>query len=603
MIEPLFAVITLPVLAPIVALLQLLFPSLMRNQYQQYKALIHTLLAQSSLMFAHWAAVQWLVKQRTWWLSDEALSLGLLAMAGVGLAVSLRNRVAAQKTAPDLASGPPARLEYIALSLFALTGIGWALYQQRAGGSFLDPMFALTIACIVGLAHLALRSGRKLAKDTAPRLVSTELAFLATAVVAGVGMAAYQRDVSPQQAADAVTAEWTTYRGDSQRTGSRDAKPILKPKLLWTFEPQEKKGFVRMHSSPTVVDNQLYIGALHEVLTFTEGILYCVNVGEGKSNAGQQLRPGELLWKFTADSTLKPVFSSPSVAGGNLYFGEGYHQDSQCRVFCVDGSRGTEVWSGLTASHVESSPAIDEDAVYVGAGDDGLLCFPRTASGAMQRPRWQLRNLHIDAAPLVAAEQVVAGSVLGDVQKEFALIAVNAKTGEETWRVPAPMPVPGPPALAADGGSVYVGLGRGKMDHDDEAPAGAVWRIYLATGGKRWEFPLPNAVLGSPVALSDRVLFGCRDGFCYCVNDKSGDLIWKHDCGDAIVTSPAIGDGQAIILTTAGTLVALDLKSGQEQWRLEELRTDDFDAYASPVIVGAKIYAAIGGKVHCVGEE
>jgi outer membrane protein assembly factor BamB len=198
---------------------------------------------------------------------------------------------------------------------------------------------------------------------------------------------------------------------------------------------------------------------------------------------------------------------------------------------------------------------------------------------------------------------VIAGSVLGDIQKEFAVVAVNAKTGEETWRVSAPMPVPGPPALALDGGSVYVGLGRGKMDHDDEEPAGAVWRIYLATGGKRWEFPLPNAVLGSPVALADRVLFGCRDGFCYCVDDKSGDLIWKHDCGDAIVTSPAIGDGQAIVLTTAGLLIALDLKSGQEHWRYDELKTDDFDAYASPVIVGARIYAAIGGKVHCVGEE
>jgi outer membrane protein assembly factor BamB len=110
-------------------------------------------------------------------------------------------------------------------------------------------------------------------------------------------------------------------------------------------------------------------------------------------------------------------------------------------------------------------------------------------------------------------------------------------------------------------------------------------------------------VLGSPVVLQDRVLFGCRDGFCYCVDDKTGELIWKHDCGDAIVTSPAIGAGQAIVLTTAGVLVALDLKGGQEQWRYDELKTEDFDAYASPVIVGARIYAAVEGKVHCVGEE
>jgi glucose dehydrogenase len=50
-------------------------------------------------------------------------------------------------------------------------------------------------------------------------------------------------------------------------------------------------------------------------------------------------------------------------------------------------------------------------------------------------------------------------------------------------------------------------------------------------------------------------------------------------------------------------MFALDLETGKEQWRYDDLKTDDFDAYASPVVIGAKIYAAIGGKVHCVGEE
>jgi outer membrane protein assembly factor BamB len=601
MIEPLVAVITLPVLAPIVALLQLLFPSLMRNQYQQYKALIHTLLAQSSLMFAHWAAVQWLVKRRTWWLSDEALSLALLIIAVVGLAVSLRNRAVAQKAPHDLASGPPLRLEYIALSLFALTGIGWAFYQYRAGGSILDPMFPLTVACLVGLAHLALRKNRKPAAARA-RLVSTELAFLATAVFVGIGMAAYQRDTAPQKMAELVTAEWPTYRGDAQRSGGRDARAILKPKLLWTFAPQEKKGFLRMHSSPTVVDNQLYIGALHEVLTFTEGILYCIHVGEAKSSGSEALKPGELLWKFTADSTLKPVFSSPSVADGKLYFGEGYHQDSQCRLFCLDAAKGAQLWSIATKSHVESSPAVVGDAVYVGAGDDGLLCFTKEGlEPGENRLRWQLGRVHVDAAPMILCGKAIAGSVLGDIHKDFAVVAVDFQTGKEAWRTPAEMPIPGSPSQFSM--NAIVGLGRGKMDHDDEHPAGAVWSLNIFTGNRDWEFPLPNAVLGSPVINDTFVYFGCRDGFCYCLDASTGKLKWKHDCGDAIVTSPAIGDGQTIVLTTAGILIAMDLKSGQEQWRFDELKTDDFDAYASPVVIGEKIYAAIGGKVHCVGEE
>jgi outer membrane protein assembly factor BamB len=402
--------------------------------------------------------------------------------------------------------------------------------------------------------------------------------------------------------AELVTSEWPTYRGDAQRTGSREAKPILKPKLLWTFAPQEKKGFVRMHSSPTVVDNQLYIGALHEVLTFTEGILYCIHVGEATSSRSEARKPGELLWKFTADSTLKPVFSSPSVADAKLYFGEGYHQDSQCRLFCVDAASGAHLWSITTKSHVESSPAVVGDAVYVGAGDDGLLSFAKAGLASGQdRLRWQLGKVHVDAAPMILCGKAIAGSVLGDIHKDFAIVAVDFGTGEQAWRTPAEMPIPGSPSQF--GMNAIVGLGRGKMDHDDEQPAGAVWSLNAFTGNREWEFPLPNAVLGSPVVNGQSVYFGCRDGFCYRLDASIGKLIWKHDCGDAIVTSPAIGDGQALVLTTAGVMFALDLETGKEQWRYDELKTDDFDAYASPVVIGAKIYAAIGGKVHCVGEE
>ena len=63
----LFAVIGLPVLLPIVAILQLLFPGLLGERWRQYRVAISVLLTQSGVIFAQWAASRWLPRSRGWW--------------------------------------------------------------------------------------------------------------------------------------------------------------------------------------------------------------------------------------------------------------------------------------------------------------------------------------------------------------------------------------------------------------------------------------------------------------------------------------------------------------------------------------------------------
>ncbi|MBI5759164.1 MAG: hypothetical protein HZA46_11665, partial [Planctomycetales bacterium] len=51
---PTLAVVGLPVLMPIVALLQLLFPGLLRDQWRQYRVAVQIVLTQSTVMTVHW---------------------------------------------------------------------------------------------------------------------------------------------------------------------------------------------------------------------------------------------------------------------------------------------------------------------------------------------------------------------------------------------------------------------------------------------------------------------------------------------------------------------------------------------------------------------
>ena len=67
------AVVGLPVLLPLAALLQLLFPGLLRDQWRNYRARVQVLLAQSTIVFVHWALLRWAFTLPPWWLSDQML--------------------------------------------------------------------------------------------------------------------------------------------------------------------------------------------------------------------------------------------------------------------------------------------------------------------------------------------------------------------------------------------------------------------------------------------------------------------------------------------------------------------------------------------------
>ena len=112
-------------------------------------------------------------------------------------------------------------------------------------------------------------------------LIAAPAARAATGAIAGTVTAAMQPG---GQVAGTVTAEWPMFRGSPARTGSvsRGDPGPAQAEILWTYDPRVRKGRIRMHSSPAVVDGQVYIGALYELQSLTEGIVYCVNAAEGR---------------------------------------------------------------------------------------------------------------------------------------------------------------------------------------------------------------------------------------------------------------------------------------------------------------------------------
>lgn len=611
-IYPVFGVVTLPFLAPLAALLQLLFPGLLRDQWRRYRIVISVLMTQSTLIAVHWVALRWFVAVRPRWMADDALwgAMASIALVGAVVACVTHWKQRTTGTAGDLR---PAPVEYIALGALVFVGILWGAFLLFTGSSPFDQMSVVTIAAACALPHLWFRS--RAARATSggsphhPARLTTESVLLLGMVVAAVGLGLHLNAGEENRVGALVTAEWSTFRSNFARTGSvsSDDPGPMTPSILWTYDPKERKGRIRMHSSPAVVNEQVYIGALYEVQSFMEGAVFCINAADRWREGDTSLEPGALIWRFTAEGSLKPVFSSPSVSAGQVYFGEGYHQDQGCRLFCLDARRGDQpLWTFPTTSHVESSPCIVGSRVYFGAGDDGIFCIDagnsESTGGPASGPKqiWQLPQVHVDGSCVVAGDRLFVGSVLGDVYHDFFALAVDAANGNVLWRTAAPMPLPASPSYAA--GRVFFGLGNGKVNLDAENPAGAVWCLDAASGERIWDFSMSGSVLASPVIAGGNVVACSREGHCYCLTQEKGNLIWNIDLASPIVASPVISGGKIYVLTVSGLLACLKAGDGTELWRMN-LDVPDEDAYASPTLADGRLYVPAGGRLHCIGQR
>jgi outer membrane protein assembly factor BamB len=63
-----------------------------------------------------------------------------------------------------------------------------------------------------------------------------------------------------------------------------------------------------------------------------------------------------------------------------------------------------------------------------------------------------------------------------------------------------------------------------------------------------------------------RVYFGSFDGAVYALDARSGDLIWKHDTGAPVVSSPAVDGGHVLVGSRSYDLLALGAADGLPDW-------------------------------------
>jgi outer membrane protein assembly factor BamB len=180
-----------------------------------------------------------------------------------------------------------------------------------------------------------------------------------------------------------------------------------------------------------------------------------------------------------------------------------------------------------------------------------------------------------------------------------SVIAVEASTGTEVWRIERDGGPPTQPAIAtgADDPVVVFTEGYGPnppaggspsdtpaptasdapspSDAGDDGDAGVdLVAVSLSDGQEVWRTELPSPSRSGVSASGDLVVVGSNDGSVTALEVATGEIRWTEPVGDAIYSSITLTGDLALTSAPGGddggfAVVALDVADGSEAWRYE----------------------------------
>jgi outer membrane protein assembly factor BamB len=477
-------------------------------------------------------------------------------------------------------------------------------------------------------------------------------------LIGGIGFLIWGPSFSSGKVAEEqVGAPWSAFRGGPGRTGAVAGArgPQSQPRILWKLAGDPLGGATAaVDSSPAVVGNRLYFGVgNNSILSGSKGSICCVDADTGA-----------LAWRWTGDkelpSTLKAIFSSPVVwvespekgappAARYLVCGEGYHEDKDGRLICLDlepvrKSKGKEppklLWFLQATDHVEATPCIHEGKVFVGSGDDGYWCVELATGKVLWHIEGTCDSYELTgpkAASLAALEGktvAVSGAVrrVGHGAKDKddpGTMKIEVKEFREVTAPVIPLMASGRTLDRTVIGKVAKG---GRLDiaffnPDSESSPVAVTteskeqRLLFGSGvgGQRvncvnaetgeliWKVPVPYPAFGAPTVVGGKVLIGVGKGdfvhsapdpvgLILCLSLQDGAKLWETKIADTILGAITVMEGRAYACARDGNVYAVDLDRGMI---LSKYATGS-PLVSSPVVTNDAIYVGNdGGRLFC----
>jgi len=320
----------------------------------------------------------------------------------------------------------------------------------------------------------------------------------------------------------------------------------------------------------------------------------------------------KLLWKYEVGDVIE---SSAAISDGVVYLGAGNGD-----LVALDLATGILRWKYSARNLIgESSPAVGRDAVYIG-DLTGILHAVGIRDGKLL---WTFKTgSEIKSSPVVVNDLVLVGSY------DSHLYALDARTGTLRWKVATQGPVNATPAVrggltfiaGCDGKFRAIRVTDGRQQYEivsgaytGASPALDEDRAYFGTfndevlaldlKGRKiaWRYRDPARAFPyySSAALSNgRVIVGGRDKVVHAIDASTGSAAWTFATRARVDSSPVVAGGRVYVGSSDGRLYVLDLATGEKRW--------EFDTgsalTASPAIAGGRVViGSQDGVLYCFG--
>jgi outer membrane protein assembly factor BamB len=241
---------------------------------------------------------------------------------------------------------------------------------------------------------------------------------------------------------------------------------------------------------------------------------------------------GKAIWRVKKH---EPVIAL-AAAGTLLLAGEGVHTSEISALTAISLPEGRVLWSREFNGHLESSPTIEGDLIYLGAGPAGFYCL-RASDGEVI---WKRGGIHVDSTPLVSSGTVYFAGQEKEGPEESLFLALDASTGKEFWNVKIPGQPWGSPSLDTARGQILITSGVGQIGLLRESDRGWAHAISLKDQIVRWTRPLAGTPLETSILLPGPGLLiaTATKGEIVAIRAESGAVAWTQPTGAQILAQP-----------------------------------------------------------------
>ncbi|MDP4192631.1 MAG: PQQ-binding-like beta-propeller repeat protein [Bacteroidota bacterium] len=230
-------------------------------------------------------------------------------------------------------------------------------------------------------------------------------------------------------------------------------------------------------------------------------------------------------------------------------------------------NNGAEIlWQKDLKTTLSASILCYQDKLYTSSMSGIVSCFDSTG-----KKLWEFNtNGTICSRPVVADNILAVGTIHGDLftlDASKGTILQTVGVGENITSQLITIDYKGDKYLidgSKPGASIVIGTASGKMLCYDIHSLDILWENSNAKG----------MIETKPLFVENKLVYGSWDGFLYCIDARSGILIWKWSGNKNFYYSPAactpVTDGKYVYVTTPDKFTAsIDLLLGKMRWRKE----------------------------------